>query len=153
MVAHELTHVVTRPMLAGSPHSLLEGIAMYEENRYLGEYGETMPLDEVGAYYYHHAFPSMRVWERRESDWGLPNVHAIGVCYLDALAMTHAIMDESGGVPALARLGAAFRAQHARRDFTAAQVERAFRSALGVSFQRVVAEAHAYAYQALVQEG
>jgi hypothetical protein len=39
MVVHELTHVVTRPMLADAPHSLLEGIATYEEDAYLGQSG------------------------------------------------------------------------------------------------------------------
>ncbi len=150
MVVHELTHVVTRPMLAGAPHSLLEGIATYEENRYLALDGETMPLDQLVAYYLHNAFPSLRIWERRESDWGLPNVRSIGVCYSDALAMTHVILQQNGGVPALRRLGAAFRAEHARRDFTAAQVERAFQRGLGVSFAHVVAEAHAYATRAVL---
>ena len=55
-------------------------------------------------------------------------------------------MDENGGVPALRRLGAAFRAEHARRDFTAAQVERAFQQRRSACrSQRVVAEAHAFA--------
>ncbi len=143
MVDHELTHVVTRPMLADSPHSLLEGIAMYEEDSYLSSYHESMPIDHLYAYYYHHAFPSLRIWQRRETDWGLPDVRSIGVAYEDALVMTAVIMNEHGGVPALRRLGAAFRAEHARRDFTAAQVERAFERGLGVSFQQVVAEAHA----------
>lgn len=144
MVVHELTHVVTRPMLDGAPHSLLEGIAMDEENRFLRTQGAPMSLDELYAYYYHDAFPSLRVWERRETDWGLKNVHAIGICYLDALAMTHVIVARHGGVSALRRLAAAFRAQHARRDFTAEQVRAAFRRGLGVSFDRVAAEAHAY---------
>ena len=152
MVDHELTHVVTRPMLADSPHSLLEGIATYEEDRYLVSYDEHMPLDQLYAYYYHHAFPSLRIWERRESDWGLPNVRSIGVAYEDALAMTTVIM-ANGGVPALSRLGAAFRAEHARRDFTAAQVEQAFQRALGVSFQHIVAEAHAYTARAVLAGG
>jgi hypothetical protein len=150
MVVHELTHVATRPMLDGSPHSLLEGIAMDEENRYLHEYGQTMYLDALEAAY-RSGFPSLRIWERRVSDWGLPNVHAINICYLDGLAMTHVIVTENGGIPALARLGAAFRAMHARRDFTAAQVEHAFRSALGVSFPTVVAEAHAFTRSIVLQ--
>ncbi len=152
MVDHELTHVVTRPMLADSQHRLLEGIATYEEDRYLVSYDEHMPLDQLYAYYYHHAFPSLRIWERRESDWGLPNVRSIGVAYEDALAMTTVIM-ANGGVPALSRLGAAFRAEHARRDFTAAQVEHAFQHALGVSFQHIVAEAHAYTARAVLAGG
>ena len=153
MVDHELTHVVTRPMLADSPHSLLEGIAMYEEDRYLTSYDEHMRVDQLYAYYTHDAFPSLRIWERRESDWGLPNVRAIGVAYEDALVMTTVIMDGHGGVPALRRLGAAFRAEHARRDFTAAQVEQAFRRGLGVSFQRIVTEAHALTDRAVLGGG
>jgi hypothetical protein len=153
MVAHELTHVVTRPMLAGAPHSLLEGVAMYEEDLYLGGHGQSYSLDNLFAYYYHHAFPSLRIWERRESDWGLPNTHAIGVAYDDALAMTAVITARHGGVAGLRRLGAAFRAEHARRDFTAAQVEHAFQRALGVSFQRVVAETHAFVRRMVLAGG
>ena len=150
MIAHELTHVVTRPMLDLAPHSLLEGIAMYEESEYLAEHGAGgFSLEDVAAFYYHHAFPSMRIWERRQFDWGLPNTRAINVAYEDALAMTHVIVDEHGGVPALARLGAAFRRYGGPLDFTATQVDHAFRSALGVPFAQVVAEAHAYTYRTL----
>jgi len=149
MIAHELTHVVTRPMLDLAPHSLLEGIAMYEESNYLAEHGSGFSLDEVAAYYYHHAFPSMRIWELRSFDWGLPNARSINVAYEDALAMTRVIMDEHGGVPALARLGAAFRRYGGPLRFTPAQVDHAFRAALGVPFATVVAEAHAYTYRTL----
>jgi hypothetical protein len=150
MVVHELTHVVTRPMLDGTPHSLLEGIAMDEEARFLRVRDVPMSLEELYPYYYHDVFPTLRIWERRESDWGLTNIRSIGLCYLDALAMTHAIVTRHGGVAALRRLGAAFRAEHVRRDFTAAQVRAAFLHGLGVSFDRVEAEAHAYARAALV---
>jgi hypothetical protein len=153
MVDHELTHVVTRPMLADAPHSLLEGIAEYEENQYVGDYGERIPLDAIAPYYIHNAFPSLRLWERRESDWGLPNVRVINLAYQDALAMTHVIMTENGGVAGLRRLGAAFRAEHARRDFTAAQVQRAFSRGLHVSFGRVAAEARAYVTRQVLAGG
>src|SRR6185312_8236082 len=54
MIAHELTHVVTRPMLDLAPHSLLEGIAMYEESEYLAEHGAGgFSLEDVAAFYYH----------------------------------------------------------------------------------------------------
>ena len=149
MIAHELTHVVTRPMLDLAPHSLLEGIAMYEESNYLAEHGSGFSLEDVAAYYYHHAFPSMRIWQQRSFDWGLPDPRSINVAYEDALAMTHVIMDEHGGVPALARLGAAFRRYGGPLRFTPAQVDHAFRAALGVPFARVVAEAHAYTYRTL----
>jgi hypothetical protein len=150
MVVHELTHVVTRPMLGGAPHSLLEGIAMVEEARFLRLRGVPMSLEEIYAYYYHDAFPTLRIWERRETDWGVTNLRGIGLCYLDALAMTHVIVARHGGVDGLRRLGAAFRAEHVRRDFTAAQVRAAFQRALGASFDQVEAEAHAYARATLV---
>jgi hypothetical protein len=150
MVVHELTHVVTRPMLDRAPHSLLEGIAMDEEARFLRVRGASMSLEQLYAFYYHDAFPTLRVWERRETDWGLSNLRAIGLCYMDALAMTHVIVSRHGGVDALRRLGAAFRAQHVRRDFTPAQVRAAFQRGLGVSFERVEAEAHAYARSTLL---
>jgi hypothetical protein len=153
MVVHELTHVVTRSMLAGSPHSLLEGIAMYEEDRYLRAYGEATSLDLLYAFQAHGGFPSMRIWERRESDWGLRSVNGVDACYQDALAMTDAIVDRHGGVAALRRLGAAFRAEHASRDFTAAQVGEAFRRALGVPFARVAADARAYTRRAVLASG
>jgi hypothetical protein len=134
MIAHELTHVVTRPMVDLAPHSLLEGIAMSEESAYLAEHGSGgFSLADVAAYYYHRDFPSMRIWERRQSAWGLRNTRAINVAYEDALAMTHVIMDEHGGVPALAPLGAAFRRDGGPLTFTAAQVDRVFRSGLGVT--------------------
>jgi hypothetical protein len=108
-----------------------------------------MSIDDVTAYYYHHRFPSMKVWRTRVTDWGLPSVDAIQVCYEDALVMTQVIMDEHGGVPALARLGASFRRYGGPIRFTKAQVNHAFERALGVPFARVVAEAHAYAYRTL----
>jgi hypothetical protein len=144
MVMHELTHVATRPALSGAPHSLLEGIAMYEESEYIRAFEKQVNLDPIAVLYYHHAFPSLRLWERRETDWGLTNVRAIGLTYLDALAITHVIVGRFGRAGVL-RLGAAFRAEHVRRDFTAGQVELAFRRALGVSFADVAAHARTWA--------
>jgi hypothetical protein len=123
---------------------------MDEEARFLRLRGASMSLEELYAFYYNDAFPTLRVWERRGTDWGLSNLRAIGLCYLDGLAMTHVIVTRHGGTEALRRLGAAFRAQHAQRDFTAAQVHASFRRGLGVSFERVEAEAHAYARETLL---
>jgi hypothetical protein len=144
MVVHELTHVATRPLLYGAPHSLAEGIAMYEEDEYLRAFQKQMNLDAIAVLYYHHAFPSLRLWERRETDWGLDNVRAINLSYLDALAMTHVIVSRFGRAGVM-RLGAAFQAEHPRGEFTAAQVEQAFRRGLGVSFAEVTAAARTWA--------
>jgi hypothetical protein len=58
--------------------------------------------------------------------------------------MSAVIIEQHGGVPALARLAKAFRSFH-RLKYSAAQVDAAFQQALGISFDTVVSEAHAYA--------
>ncbi len=142
-IAHELTHVATEQLLAGAPHSLLEGIAMYQEEKFLNSLGLRRPMDLVNAYY-QHGFPSADIWGLRYSDWGQTNLDAIQAAYEDGQAMTAVIMEQHGGVPALGRLAAGFRRLHEIR-YSATQVEAVFQQALGVSFDTVVAEAHAYA--------
>ncbi len=141
MIVHELTHVATRSWVESAPHSLAEGVAMYEEDlwrrqQHLGG----IPLLGLRAVYL-HGFPSSVIWSRRETDWGLTNLFAIHYSYLDAMTMVQQIVARHGGVPALRRLAAAFRARAGDRDFTPTEVDAAFVQALGVSFDQVVAEA------------
>ena len=142
-VAHELTHVASHTMLAGAPHSLLEGVAMYEEERYLNSLGYGRSFALIRSYY-RSGFPSDKVWGLQSFDWGLTNGNAIDACYLDGEAMSAVIIEQHGGVPALARLARAYRSFH-RNHYSPDQVRTAFQQALGVSFDTVVAEAHAYA--------
>ena len=142
-VAHELTHVASHTMLSGAPHSLIEGVAMYEEERFLNKLGFERPFALIDAYY-QHGFPSAEIWGIRYTDWGLRAAVQVEACYQDGQAMTAVIIEEHGGVPALARLAAAYRRYHTVR-YSSDQVHEAFESALGVSFETVVAEAHAYA--------
>ena len=144
LVVHELTHVATRGWLDRAPHSLAEGVAMYEENLWRRQHHlGAIPLLGLGRVY-QAGFPSSVIWSRRETDWALRNLAAIEYSYLDAMTLVQQIVEHHGGVPALRRLGRAF-AQRARgrSDFTDADVDHAFRAALGVSFATVVAEAHA----------
>jgi hypothetical protein len=143
MVVHELTHVASRAWLQKAPHSLVEGVAMYEENLWRVQHhlGRTALVDLRA--FYRHGFPSMTIWERRETDWGLRNPYAVDACYMDGMTMVQQIVSHHGGIPALRRLGAAFSQRAGTRDFSAADVDSAFRQALGVSFAQVVAEAHA----------
>ena len=143
MVVHELTHVASRAWLQKAPHSLVEGVAMYEENLWRMQHhlGRTVLVDLRALY--RHSFPSLTVWERRETDWGLRNPYAVDACYMDGMTMVQQIVSHHGGIPALRRLGAAFSQRAGTRDFSAADVDSAFRQALGVSFAQVVAEAHA----------
>jgi hypothetical protein len=144
MIVHELTHVATRSWVEQCPHSLAEGVAMYEEDLWRRQHHlGRIPLYDLRSVY-QHGFPSSLVWSRRETDWGLTDLIAIQYSYLDAMTMTQQIVDHHGGVAALRRLAAAFKARaHPRRDFTTADVDAAFIQALGVSFDQVVAEAHA----------
>jgi hypothetical protein len=57
------------------------------------------------------------------------------------MTMVQQVVARHGGIPALQRPAGAFRA--GRREFTAGDVDAAFAQALGVSFDQVVAEAHA----------
>jgi hypothetical protein len=145
MIVHELTHVASRAWVDKAPHSLAEGIAMYEEDRWRrAHHLERMLLLDM-APVYRAGFPSTIVWQRRETDWGLRNPLAVQACYVDAMLMVQQIVAHHGGVRALRRLGVAFQRRAGRRDFSAGDVDAAFRAALGVSFAEVVAEAHAAA--------
>jgi hypothetical protein len=142
MIVHELTHVATRSWVESAPHSLAEGVAMYEEDLWRRQHHlRGIPLYQLRQVYL-HGFPSSVIWTRRETDWGLTDLFAIQYSYLDAMTMVQQIVAH-GGVPGLRRLAAAFQARAGKRDFTASEVDAAFIQALGVSFDQVVAEAHA----------
>ena len=145
MIAHELTHVASWALIGESPHSLAEGLAMYYEDLYLHRLHLQLRLDGISQLYHKNGFPSLEIWERRETDWGISNGAAVNICYEDGQAFTAAIIENHGGPAAIVRLAHAFNAFHVKRDYTATQVEEAFQNALGVSFQQVAAEAHAYA--------
>jgi hypothetical protein len=135
-------------MLGRSPHSLLEGLAMYEEDSYLRTLGVHMTLGNIAHLYANGGFPSATVWRTRVTDWGLRNPTAVDLCYEDGQAMSAVIMQRHGGAAGIARLAKAFNALHAGHHgalYSEAQVREAFQRGLGVSFDQVVAEAHAYA--------
>ncbi|MDX6520522.1 MAG: hypothetical protein QOF08_1127 [Gaiellales bacterium] len=144
MIVHELTHVATRSWVETAPHSLAEGVAMYEENRWRVQHHlGRIPLFGLRQLYRQGTLPTALIWQRRETDWGLSNLIAIQYSYLDAMTMVQQVVAHHGGIPGLQRLAAAFRARAGRGEFTAADVDAAFVQALGVSFDQVVAEAHA----------
>ena len=142
VVAHELTHVASHTMLRGAPHSLIEGVAMYEENRFLHHLDFGFTLSTIRPYYAAGTFPASEVWGVQSADWGLKNGTAIEACYEDGEAMSAVIIERHGGVPALARLAKAFRSFHSDH-YSTSQVDAAFQQALGVSFDTVESEARA----------
>ncbi|MDX6546621.1 MAG: hypothetical protein QOG33_171, partial [Gaiellales bacterium] len=83
MIVHELTHVATRSWVETAPHSLAEGVAMYEENRWRVQHHlPPIPLLGLRQLYLHGAFPTGLIWQRRETDWGLGDLIAIQYSYL-----------------------------------------------------------------------
>jgi hypothetical protein len=145
-IAHELTHVASWTLLGRSPHSMFEGLAMYHEQKFLHSIGYTLRMSYIKPLYASGQFPSIEIWRRRVTDWGLKNPQAVQACYEDAQAMITVILQRHGGAHGLERLANAFTRMHVTgAQYSAAQVQQAFQQGLGVSFDQVVAEAHAYA--------
>ena len=121
---------------------------MYEEDSYLRTLGVHLTLGSISHLYANGGFPSSAIWRTRVTDWGLRNPTAVNLCYEDGQAMSAVIMQRHGGAAGIARLAKAFNALHAGHHgalYSEAQVREAFQRGLGVSFDQVVAEAHAYA--------
>ncbi|MDX6592097.1 MAG: hypothetical protein QOJ13_1293 [Gaiellales bacterium] len=135
-----MTMLATREMLGRGPTSLTNGVATYEEDRYLATRGFILPLDDIERAY--PAYPSLARWSTAAPLWGLSGKAGL-LASQDSLAMVHVIVQNHGGVAALRRLGKAF-ASHGIVDFTPRQVRGAFRKALKVSFESVRDEARAY---------
>jgi hypothetical protein len=135
-----MTLLSSRIMLENTPTSLQNGLAAYEEDAYLGGRGYILPLDGVTSTY--PGYPSLTRWTSTDSLWGLEG-NAQSLANQDALAFTHVLLEKHGGVAGLRRLGKAFAAQG--NTLTPAKVRKAFLKGLHVSFDSVLAEAHAYA--------
>jgi hypothetical protein len=135
-----MTLLSSRIMLEHAPTSLQNGVATYEEDAYLGGRGYILPLDSISAAY--PGYPSLQRWTATDSLWGLEG-SAESLANQDALAVTHVVLEKHGGVAGLRRLSKAFAAQGGGA-MTAARVRRAFLKGLHVSFDSVLAEAHAY---------
>lgn len=145
-IAHELTHVASWGLLGRAPHSLMEGLAMVEEDRFLRGLGYHIPLADISSAYA-HGFPSITFWRTRITDWAQTNPAVVNLGYEDGQAMTAVILQHFGasGVARLARAYTAMHATHHHLIYSEAQVREAFQRGLGVSFDQVVAWAHAYA--------
>jgi hypothetical protein len=135
-----MTLLSSRIMLENTPTSLQNGLAAYEEDAYLGGRGYILPLDGITSAY--PGYPSLTRWTSTDSLWGLEG-NAQSIANQDALAFTPVLLEKHGGVAGLRRLGKAFAAQG--NTLTPAKVRKAFLKGLHVSFDSVLAEAHAYA--------
>jgi hypothetical protein len=145
-IAHELTHVASWGLLGRAPHSLMEGLAMVEEDRFLRGLGYHIPLSAISSAYA-HGFPSVTFWRTRITDWSQTNPTVVNLGYEDGQAMTAVILEHFGasGVARLARAYTAMHASHHGLIYSESQVRDAFQRGLGVSFDQVAAWARAYA--------
>jgi hypothetical protein len=145
-IAHELTHVASWGLLGRAPHSLMEGLAMVEEDRFLRGLGYHVPLSAISSAYA-HGFPSITFWRTRITDWSQTNPAVVNLGYEDGQAMTAVILEHFGasGVARLARAYTAMHASHHGLIYSESQVRDAFQRGLGVSFDQVAAWARAYA--------
>jgi hypothetical protein len=141
LLVHELTHVASAALVKGCPLSLIEGVARYEEQRYAVAAGAGWPFRYLAAAY-RRGYPSIQRWGWTFGHWMLRKPLATWLAYEDGAAIVRALVRD-GGDAALRRLGAAFRGDGAVGRYTAAQVDRAFRRAVGRSFAAVAAQARA----------
>jgi hypothetical protein len=141
LIVHELTHVASARLVAGGPLSLIEGVARYEEQNYALAAGAGWPYRYLAAAY-ERGYPSLERWEWTFGHWMVRRPLPTWLAYEDGAAIVRAVVRD-GGDAALRRLGAAFRRDRVAGRFTARQVDRAFRSAVGRSFATVVAQARA----------
>jgi hypothetical protein len=140
LLVHELTHVASAGLVAGGPLSLIEGVARYEEQRYVASRGLGWPYRYI-ATAYRAGYPSLERW-RWSHGWGVHGTLPTWLAYEDGAAIVGAVIRDGGGA-GLRRLGAAFRRDGVSGLFTPNQVGRAFRAAVGRPFAAVAAQARA----------
>jgi hypothetical protein len=140
LLVHELTHVASGALVSGGPLSLIEGVARYEEQRYVASRGVRWPYRYIAAAY-QAGYPSLERW-RWSNGWGVHGRLPTWLAYEDGAAIVGAVIRD-GGDAGLRRLGAAFRRDGVQGLFTPTQVGRAFRAAVGRPFAVVAAQARA----------
>jgi len=141
LLVHELTHVASANLVLGGPLSLIEGVARYEEQRYVEAHGVRWPYHYM-ADAYAQRYPSMQRWRWAFGHWMVNGTLPLWLAYEDGAAIVGAVVRD-GGDAGLRRLGAAFRHYGVAGRFSRAQVGHAFRVAVGRSFAAVAAQARA----------
>ena len=117
-------------------------MARYEEQRYAVAAGAGWPFRYLAAAY-GRGYPSLQRWRWTFGHWMLRRPLPTWLAYEDGAAIVRAVVRD-GGDAALRRLGAAFRRDGVARPLhRSAQVNRAFRAAVGRPFADVAAQARA----------
>jgi hypothetical protein len=133
--------------MAGAPTSLAEGLAQYEQDRYLHRHHSGMPLAAIGRAY-RRGFPTVERWRSADVEWGLRSLPAIQLSYDDAEAMVRTVLVRHGGMVALRRLATGFAGRQESSGYSLEAVRAVFRDALGVPLLRVEREARAWVWGA-----
>lgn len=144
VVVHELTHVASAGFVRGTPLSLVEGLATYEEQEYDRRAGAPRSRVLLAAAY-RSGYPTTARWGWAiHNDWQLHASDAIRLAYQDGAAMVGAVVS-AHGVTGLRMLAAEFR-REGGGWFSPARLRRVFRRALGEPLAAVIARAHAQTF-------
>jgi hypothetical protein len=141
IVVHELTHAATRALDRGTPISLIEGLARYEEQRWDTAHGYPYPTAGLAAAY-RRGWRAAGAWQWPFSTWYDVSQPQLEVRYQDGAAVVREVVRESG-VPGLRRLAASLRADGGQGWFPHSLLNTAFRTAIGVSFDQIEQRAQA----------
>jgi hypothetical protein len=141
IVVHELTHAATRRLDPGTPISLIEGLARYEEQRWDVAHGIIYPTQDLAAAY-ERGWHAAGAWQWPFSAWYDVSHRQLALQYQDGAAVVREVVREAG-LRGLRRLAATLRADGRQGWFPQPRLNAAFRAAIGVSFDEIERRAHA----------
>ena len=141
IVVHELTHAATRALDPGTPISLIEGLARYEEQRWDVAHGIIYPTQDLAAAY-DRGWHAASAWQWPFSAWYDVGPQRLAVQYQDGAAVVREVVREAG-LRGLRRLAATLRADGGQGWFPPPRLNAAFRAAIGVSFDQIERRAKA----------
>ena len=144
IVVHELTHVASAHLVRGTPLSLVEGLARFEEEDYDRRAGAPLS-DALLAGAYRRGYPTVVRWGWAiRNRWELHTPVSIELAYDDGAAVTRAVLSRDG-VAGLRRLAREFR-RAGGGWFSPERLRSVFRAALPEPLSRVIARAHAQTF-------
>jgi hypothetical protein len=147
VVVHELTHLTSFGLVRGTPLSLVEGLARYEEDQYDRRMGAPRSAALLAGAY-RDGYPTVTRWGWAISNrWELQSSLPIQLAYDDGAAVTRAVLDRDG-LAGLRRLAAGFR-REGGGWFSPERLRAIFRRALHEPLAAVIARAHAETYAAV----
>jgi len=144
VVVHELTHLTSAGLVRGTPLSLVEGLARYEEDEYDRRMGAPRSSSLLAGAY-RGGYPTVARWGWAISNrWQLHSPLPVQLAYDDGAAVTRAVITRDG-LAGLRRLAAGFR-REGGGWFSPVRLRTIFRRALHERLAAVIARAHAQTY-------